>query len=136
MTDDIVSTHNGLTAGDVAVLDESDLLLGRGNGLRVDELQVQVLLQIVEVSLAGDGAGVGGVVQRYTDLNGFGRILLTGGQVLQAVVVFSRACRSTGRIAGVGALGSGILDWKLDVDFLKKMAYSYYKESSPELVQE
>ncbi|MBR2364997.1 MAG: SDR family oxidoreductase [Lentisphaeria bacterium] len=34
------------------------------------------------------------------------------------------------------ALGPEILDWKLDVDFLKKMAYSYYLEYSPELVKE
>ena len=34
------------------------------------------------------------------------------------------------------ALGPEILNWKLDVDFLKRMAYSYYKQCSPELVQE
>ena len=33
-------------------------------------------------------------------------------------------------------LGDEILDWKMDVDFLKRMAFAYYKECSPELVQE
>ena len=32
-------------------------------------------------------------------------------------------------------LGDEILDWKLDVEFLKKMAYSYYKETMPALVE-
>ena len=33
-------------------------------------------------------------------------------------------------------LGAEILDWKMDVDFLKRMAFAYYKECSPELVME
>ena len=32
-------------------------------------------------------------------------------------------------------LGDGILDWKLDVPFLCRMAYSYYKQEIPGLVE-
>ena len=34
------------------------------------------------------------------------------------------------------ALGPEILDWKQDLPFLKRMAYSFYKQTSPELVEE
>ena len=39
-------------------------------------------------------------------------------------------------VLAVGIMLALILNWKLDVDFLKRMAYSYYKQCSPELVQE
>ena len=32
-------------------------------------------------------------------------------------------------------LGDGILDWKLDVLFLRRMAYSYYKQEIPGIVE-
>ena len=34
------------------------------------------------------------------------------------------------------ALGDEVLDWKQDLDFLKRMAYSYYKQEMPDLVKE
>ena len=34
------------------------------------------------------------------------------------------------------ALGPEALAWKLDIDFLKKMAKSYYRQTSPGLVAE
>ena len=34
------------------------------------------------------------------------------------------------------ALGPEILDWKQDLPFLKRMAYSFYKQTSPELVED
>ena len=34
------------------------------------------------------------------------------------------------------ALGPEILDWKQDLAFLKRMAYSFYKQTSPELVED
>ena len=33
------------------------------------------------------------------------------------------------------ALGDEVLDWKQDLDFLKRMAYSYYKQEMPDLVK-
>ena len=34
------------------------------------------------------------------------------------------------------ALGPEILNWKQDLAFLKRMAYSFYKQTSPELVED
>ena len=34
------------------------------------------------------------------------------------------------------ALGPEILNWKQDVQFLKRMAYSFYKQTAPELVED
>ena len=34
----------------------------------------------------------------------------------------------------INALGKEVLDWKLDLDFLRKMVHAYYKENNPELL--
>ena len=34
----------------------------------------------------------------------------------------------------INALGKEVLDWKLDLDFLRKMVNAYYKENNPELL--
>ena len=35
----------------------------------------------------------------------------------------------------INALGKEVLDWKLDLDFLRKMVHAYYKEHNPELLK-
>ena len=35
----------------------------------------------------------------------------------------------------INALGKEVLDWKLDLDFLRKMVHSYYSKYNPELLK-